>query len=325
MTSYWLPYHCLSEQDSRVIVREFCEVFEDASMWVGSGDDWLLLGIRDGHQRVDEAKFRAQWNDGKVRPILVGSGFECPEQLGSYFVGDRDAMLELVAKTPPLVDNFPHRLSPATSIEHIESRYKILMDADACLERFQTSDHIRRIWPATLIWPSAEYFPFRGCIHDLWVKESRRVSEVPVRSLASIHWLLTESDLETAVLWSLGTGYRDQLVVDMVIEEGRTNEWVLEKLGHRYLAQRKYEKAGETYDKALIDMPQDSKQYPLAVIRRAFVFCLLGRVDLAGQVIQKRLGNVTMIEGAQRDLDFLQTKFGLPAPDAPKALQVAAQ
>ena len=151
------------------------------------------------------------------------------------------------------------------------------------------------------------------------------MSEVPVRSLESIHWLLTESDLETAVLWSLGTGYRDQLVVDKVMEEGRTNEWVLEKLGHRYLAQREYQKAGEAYDKALIDMPQNSKQYPLAVIRRAFVFCMMGRVDLAGQVIQKRLGNVTMIEGTQRDLDFLQTKFGLPALDASKSLQVAAQ
>jgi len=200
-----------------------------------------------------------------------------------------------------------------------------LMDADTSLARFRSSAHVKRIWPATMVEPSAEFFRLRGWIHDLWVKEERRVSEVPVGSLESIYLLLTESDLETAVLWSLGTGYRDQLVVDRVITEGQANEWVLEKLGHRFLAERDYQKAGEAYDKALADMPQDSSQYQTAIVRRAFVFCMMDQAKLAGELLQSQLGSQQLANELRSDVEFLQSKFGLPALGQQQVMQVAVQ
>jgi hypothetical protein len=51
---------------------------------------------------------------------------------------------------------------------------------------------------------------------------------------------LTDPNSKIAVLWPLNIGYHDQLVVNKIVAEKRTNVWVVEKLGHRGLASRDY-------------------------------------------------------------------------------------
>ena len=119
MATYWLPLHSLSQSDSRAIIRAWCDVFSECSLWNGSGNDWMLFGVRDGFPPVAEERFQRQWQDSRVAPILSACGFESPGLLGATFIGDRTLMLDLTKNSEPLADNFPYRLSPV--IGHIQA------------------------------------------------------------------------------------------------------------------------------------------------------------------------------------------------------------
>jgi spermidine synthase len=319
ITSYWLPHHSLAEGDARTIVRAFCEVFEDSSLWLGSGENWLLLGVKDGHQKVSADRFREQWSDPVVGPVIRASGFETPEQFGAYFICGRDEMLELTKDTLPLVDNYPHRLSPSSSARHGESRYLELMDAETSRQRFLASDHIRRLWPDELLESTSKYFETRNLIHDLWAPRDVRVSASPPGSLPAMHELLTKTELETALLWSLNSGYRDQLAAEQIVKEGRANLWVTEKIGHRHLSRREYNEAIAHYSKALEKMPPGSLEYQMAVVRHAYALCQTGQFEAAQRVLVERLGKSQVDDFVTNDLVFLESEFGLTSPvEAPE-------
>ena len=54
MATYWLPMEQLAESDSRTIVRAFADVFDDCSLWIGAGSEWILLGVRPGGRPATE-------------------------------------------------------------------------------------------------------------------------------------------------------------------------------------------------------------------------------------------------------------------------------
>lgn len=313
MTSYWLPHHSLNEQDSRTIMRAFCEVFQDSSLWMGSGDNWMLIGIRDGHQSVTEERFRSQWQDADVAPILAACGFESPEQIGSYYIGDRALMMELTKDTLPLIDNFPYRLMPSTDWKRIESRYAELMNSDASRTRFQTSEHIAQTIPKSIVEASLPYFDQRNYIHDMW--SSRRVRFNPIRigSLRALHMLQAETNLRTPILWTLDTGYRDQLVVDKIVAEKRANVWVEEKLGHRAMADRNYQQAATKYAECIKRMKKDSPELESNVLRRAYALCMLGQKSEAQDCINQHLTKLKSEESAE-DWSYLKNTFELSDP-----------
>jgi spermidine synthase len=313
MTSYWLPHHSLNQQDSRTIVRAFCEVFKDSSLWLGSGDNWMLLGIRDGHKPVTEERFRNQWQDADVAPILTACGFEFPEQMGSYFIGDRDFMMEFTEGTLPLADNFPYRMKPSTSTRETESRYAELMDADASKKCFETCDHIARTIPKSLIKPSLPYFDQRNYIHDLWASRRVRFNPVRVGSMQGLHMLQSKTQLTMPVLWSLNTGYRDQLVVDKIVAENRTNIWVIEKLGHRGLASRDYAAAETRYAECLQKMEKNSVEFQQNVLRQTYVLCMQGKQKEAQACVDTHLPKL-QDEDLNNDWAYLKSTFELADP-----------
>ena len=114
IVSYWLPVHSLYEEDAKAIIKAFCNVFEDCSLWAGSGLDWMLLGSRDAAGPIPAALFTRQWHDPVTGPELKELGFEIPEQLGSLFMADSADLKALTENSLPLTDNYPLRLSSKT-------------------------------------------------------------------------------------------------------------------------------------------------------------------------------------------------------------------
>ena len=78
-----MPIH-----DVAPIIRAFCDVFEDCSLWNGTLYDWMLVGSRHAQGPASEQAFTDAWAHPVVGPHLREVGFEVPEQLGATFLGD---------------------------------------------------------------------------------------------------------------------------------------------------------------------------------------------------------------------------------------------
>jgi len=243
MTTYWLPQHALGSSDSRSIIRAFCDVFNDSSMWIGAGDNWMMLGVKDGHERVGEERFRAQWDDARVAPILAASGFESPEQLVSYFIADGLTLRRMTQDALPLTDNYPHRLSPDSLVMAYDPTYAEYASHKESLRRLTQSEHVSRLVPESYLRKSMPYFEHRDMIHDQWAQERNRLNPSLRGRLEAIHTVLSKSTLQTPILWAFGSGYRDQRIADRVAESEPENINVLIRMGIRELARRNYLKA----------------------------------------------------------------------------------
>lgn len=311
MTTYWLPQHSLSQDDLRGIVRAFCDVFEHCSMWVGGGDNWMMLGVKDGHQRVNAERFRAQWDDKTVAPILAACGFEFPEQLPSYFIADGEALRKLTRNNLPLTDNFPHRLSPATNVMVNDSVYAEYIEHSGAMTRLQQSKHVARLIPEKYIAESQPFFAHREYIHDTFAQPRNRLHPKRIGSIEAIHSILTDSPLSTPVLWSLGSCYRDQLIVDRVAPEKPEHLEVLIRLGHRELANRNYRKASQHYSKFLDGVPKDTSVYQQIMIINAYALCMDSRVDEAKVFLSNPLETITLNATSNENLTFLRQLFPL--------------
>ena len=311
MATYWLPLHSLSQSDSRAIIRAWCAAFAESSLWVGSGDDWMLFGVRDGFQPVSEERFQQQWNAPEVSPILAACGFEAPGLLGATFIGDRTLMLDLSKNTEPLVDNFPYRLSRNARESKVESRYKELLDTVACRERFENSDHIRRLWPQQAIRAALPYFQISTQLHDIFAPPPLRTTGDEPSRLQLTHGFLKASELKMPVLWGLGSGYQAQRVIDRVRERLPNDPQVLLHLGHREVANRNFEEAGKLYShrQALLRDKGGNDQPSLLLL--AYVLCLQDQRDEAQERLNRGLNKSRIKPSLQAELNFLVREFGL--------------
>ena len=86
--TYWLPLSDLTDVSTKAILRAFCDVFEDCSLWNGSGTHLMMAGSRDARGPVSEEEFGRQWRDPAVAAEMERLGVERPEQLGALFIGD---------------------------------------------------------------------------------------------------------------------------------------------------------------------------------------------------------------------------------------------
>ncbi|KKK51166.1 hypothetical protein LCGC14_3117690, partial [marine sediment metagenome] len=112
VVTYWLPVYQLSVEESKAIVKGFCQAFRDCSMWTGAGTEWMLVGTRGLRGPVQEAGFRRLWQEPGLGSGLSSIGIERPEQLGALFIGDSEFLAEWTGDTLPLEDDHPHRIYP---------------------------------------------------------------------------------------------------------------------------------------------------------------------------------------------------------------------
>ena len=107
VVTYWLPVNQLWLTETQAIMRAFCDVFTDCSLWNGAGLQWMLAGTRGLHGPVPEDQFEAQWRDPVVAPEMTDLGFESPESLGTTFLADAVTLGEWIEGVPPLDDDHP--------------------------------------------------------------------------------------------------------------------------------------------------------------------------------------------------------------------------
>jgi spermidine synthase len=211
--TYWLPIHVLNDHNSRGIIRAFCDVFEDCSLWNGSGYDLMLMATRTAKGGVSREHFAKQWADPEVADELRKLGLERPGQLGALFIADAARLRDVTRQTPPLVDDFPNRVrerSPTSPGRKLPPLYREWRDTDRARQLFGTSPLIASLWPTSIRTASASYFEAQRIINNLTtgLRLPRRGSR-----FSDLHYLLSETDLRAPVLWLTGSSGDLQQVV----------------------------------------------------------------------------------------------------------------
>lgn len=168
IATYWLPVARLAGTDHAAIIRAFCDVFEDCTLWNSTPTDLMLMGTRHAGGPVTAARFHAAWDDPVLGSHLREIGFERPEEIGATFVGDATYLRRLTAATAPLTDDYPRRLQvPAgTSLANPRRQldwtgaalYRDIVDPQRARRAFEASPFVQRLWPDTLLKETLAFF-----------------------------------------------------------------------------------------------------------------------------------------------------------------------
>lgn len=256
IVSYWLPCHLLGESDTKAIIRGFCDVFDDCSLWNANALDWMLVGSRNGAGRVPEARLERQWQDPVVGAQLRALGFEAPEQLAALYLGDASDLAALTQGTPPLVDDRPHRLSPEFTepAEHAEF-YMGVAEAGGARTRLQESRAVAQTWPPDLLERSLPYFEWQAILNE--ELDDRGVSildEAPTD--ADLERVLVDSELETLAVWLLKSSDAEIRIAEQQAAKGGRGPRISRQLGIRALSRRNWVLAVQHFDRVLEAHPR---------------------------------------------------------------------
>ncbi|HSB60632.1 MAG TPA: fused MFS/spermidine synthase, partial [Vicinamibacteria bacterium] len=163
IATWWLPVFGLDLGESRAIVQGFCSVFPDCSLWNGAGLNWMLAGGRGADYAPTEARLLRQWRDPVAAEELRAVGFESPAQLAATYIADARQLAEWARGVAPLVDDFPHRLSPrAVPLSDAARQHAPFMEARATRERFLESPWCARLGTDAVRDDAAAFFEFQG-------------------------------------------------------------------------------------------------------------------------------------------------------------------
>ena len=202
VATHWLPVFGLDPRDTLSIVKAFCAVFDDCSLWSGMGPNWMLAGSRGGLGPVTEEELGRQWRDPAVGPRLHAEGLESPEILGTTFIGDAPFLEELARDAAPVVDDRPYRISPTQPDEAANlPYYRSLVDTGATRRRFEASASIRRAWPAAVRARALDAFEHQRVLNGylLWPEGGLG------HRLDALHAALTRTSSRTLPLWFMDT------------------------------------------------------------------------------------------------------------------------
>ncbi len=250
-TTYWLPVHQLQPLDTLAIIKAFCNVFEDCTLWDGAGLEWMLMGGNGTNERVPADTFTAQWHDERVHRELVALGFELPEQMGALFMGDAPYLAGITANVPPVTDNYPLRISSELVRDPGQvPLYAAVMDERDRLARFAHSAFIERVWPEELAAQTPPYFRYDALIKDHFTEGLYPPADPPFL-WESVDDVLANSRLETLPLWLLGTDRDAQRNALSLGEQSAARPDVALERAMGQLAQRDYAGALQTFEHSM--------------------------------------------------------------------------
>ncbi|VAX29557.1 FIG00603552: hypothetical protein [hydrothermal vent metagenome] len=298
IATYWLPLHAMDAMSVKGILRAFCDVFEDCSLWHGQWLDLMIVGTRNAEGPVSDAIFMKQWQDPVVSKELIDVGLERPEQLGSLFIGDAAYLNEITQGAPPLVDNFPKRVKSSS-----ESRMGLVklidqwMDINAAQARFIKSPLIARLWPERLRQDSLAYFAFQDILNQHWF--GFRDPKMPV--IVDIDRVLNSSSLKTLPLWLMGSNADFQRIVNAATPEEKEDPMMQVHLALGQMAARDYESAIVSLQLAGADERLKGDAFSYTV----YALSSLGRRAEAQALVKKEMG------------EFLKNQKGKNGPPPP--------
>ena len=281
ITTYWVP---VARPDPgtnvNAIIRAFCDVFDDCSLWNATPSDLMLVGTRGATGPASLAEFTKPWGIPALRSRLVEVGLELPQQIGATFLGDATYLRSLTARTPPLVDNHPRRLHPVPGEPSVSDPldpvvaelFDTVIDPVRARQAFETSDLIRRLWPEALIEATLPYFDHQSMLNRVLWDGGR-----PLAQIENLHWLLTETPLRTLPVWILGS---DEVKERIALRSNDGTGAAEYARGLTALVRRDYHGAASAF--------ADAERRGLlgATIRplRVYALCLANRLDAAQQL-----------------------------------------
>ncbi|MCG8589355.1 MAG: spermidine synthase [Proteobacteria bacterium] len=275
LVSYWLPVQQLLEPDARAIVRAFCQVFDDCTLWEGTPQDWILLGSRGGRP-APLASFERLFQEPATAEPLANLGIESPELLASLFLADASTLRDWVDATPPLVDNYPHRAPRPTRLwRQPPPEYRELLDPRQARQRFAESRWVQTHLPASLRAATAPAFELRG------YQTGHLLRTRGVFRLGPLHHSLTQTSLRTLPLWLLDSDAAHQAVARRLEARGVSHPELIYHRAARAMADRDFARAAELY--AQLD-PDD---FPNLSYFRLAAEALAGRAETAHSLAEE--------------------------------------
>jgi spermidine synthase len=215
IVTYWLPVYQLRVSETKSIIKSFCNVFKESSLWTGSGLEWMLVGIKNPGKPVSEKDFIRQWNDPIVGPEMRALGFESPEQFGSFFIADGQRLQNWIRDSVPLTDNYPKRLSSYVGPLPVDT-YIDFMDSIGSKENFLNSKGIAKMWPDSLYKKTGKYFPSARIINEILFHKPnwRRFPDI-----IYLHRCIHDPLLENYIPWLLNSNQDAQNIISAVLKE----------------------------------------------------------------------------------------------------------
>lgn len=279
IATHWLPVARRAEYEIAPIIRAFCDVFEDCSLWNGTVFDWMLVGTRHARGPASDTQVSSPWRDPVLAPHLREIGFEMAEQIGATFLGDATYLNGLTAGTLPLVDDFPQRLLPRGQTSGASGSrspfdrslllFRTVVDPDRARRAFEASPFIRRFWTEPMIKETLPFFDHQRTINRLMAEPAN-----PLRDIEELHALLTKTSLRRLPLWALGSNDVIQRIADRGGDDSGMVEYML---GVRALAARNYPAAATYLSES------ERRGFRAATTRPLLVYalCLAGNLDAA--------------------------------------------
>lgn len=218
IVTYWLPVYQLGVHETKAILKGFCDVFQENSLWAGSGLEWMMVGIKNPKKHAAEALFGRQWQDPIVGPEMRTLGFENPEQFGAFFIADGQRLRQWVSGAMPLVDNYPKRISSHIGCppEDIETYIDFMNHAET-KTNFINSKGIRNIWPETLHKNTAKRFASAHIINEILTPQKvwHRYKDITY-----LHQCIHDPLLAGYIPWVLGSDHDARKIIDAASKEG---------------------------------------------------------------------------------------------------------
>jgi len=304
--TYWLPVNELTLADSKAIIRAFCSVFEDCSLWNGSAGSWMLAGTRPRGEAVNEEEFERQWHDPLTLTELKAIGLETPEQLGALFIADAPFLRTFTLDQLPLEDDRPHRLSHYQG--RFDPRYLQLVDTEETRRRFEQSDYIRQTWPAELRKRTLKFFEYQGMINKVLLFHGVKKDT----DLAELHKVLSATELKTLPLWLLNFDDERVRAAQKGLQRGITDPLIEYGLGARAMADRDYLGADEHFAGA----QRLDSNYADLVYYRALALCLAGERDRARSLARQACRSAAPGADPVKTWEWFDETFGLGDPCA---------
>ena len=308
IATYWLPV-ARPDPGTNVngIIRAFCDVFSDCSLWNATPFDLMLAGTRNASGPGSVAAFAQPWRLPALRARLEEVGLELPQQIGATFLGDAAYLNELTADRPALVDNHPFRLLPdprAPSLSdpgygsnpRVTALYDAVLDPSRARDGLMRSDYMRRLWPSELIEAALPYFDHQRVLNRVMWDGGR-----PLAQIEDLHWLLTETPLRTLPLWVLGSdGVRARIA-----QQGDDGTGAVEYVrGLTAMARRDYPGAAAAFARAERRGLLGDAIRPL----RVYAHCLAGQLNAAAMLARDRTPRT---EEERHFWEWLEARYGV--------------
>lgn len=274
INTYWLPTHLLEVAGAKAIIRAYCEVFEDCSLWTGASWSWMLAGSRNGAPRPSEEAFARQWRDPRVAAELSALGLERPELLGATFIADAARLRELTADSPPLTDDFPKRLGASPTLDTERDELRAWMDVGETRRRFRDSAFVSAVWPAGLRQRTLEAFAEQATLNSILIDGAGP-------DFPRLDRTLTRSASRSLALWDLGL-IDVWPAVERLPAERAGDPRYLGIRGGGALAAHRFDRAAELYRSARAADPGR----PLFWKLELYALCMAGRLDEARETLR---------------------------------------